>query len=306
MPPLSTTTDEAAANNNNNSNGMLLLQQSIEQSNISGISLLSTTLTSITADDNLENNNELLLSLSSSLTNKISMYKSKLDDWSNKEREVADAMIETYQSKIQQEQQAIDAHVNDLVAVQAELGSSLDDNNENESVFDQSYVSTTGGGAATEQQQSSIASRKLAMERQHETLANEILKLQADVNDRNTRIKGTSNEIHTRSLKRKIFEQRYLTFSYQYYPCSLSVFRLCVRLVFSLLLLLFHSTLLLITAEIQIEESKQSTRAEEARELKNRVKESKQTTIDDLTRGIINYKHLGLDFQKAEGENNLR
>jgi hypothetical protein len=58
--------------------------------------------------------------------------------------------------------------------------------------------------------------------------------------------------------------------------------------------------------EIQLEQSKHEARAKEARELKERVKESKQTTVDDLTRGIVNYKYLGLDFEKADGENELR
>ena len=76
---------------------------------------------------------------------------------------------------------------------------------------------------------------------------------------------------------------------------------------FSIFLLHFLFRILIFTfSEIEQEESKCLTRAQEARDLKNRVKESKQTTIDDLTRGIVNYKHLGLDFQKAEGENNLR
>ncbi len=38
---------------------------------------------------------------------------------------------------------------------------------------------------------------------------------------------------------------------------------------------------------------------------KARVEESKNTTVDDLTRGIINYKYLGFDFVKAKG-NGLR
>jgi hypothetical protein len=28
--------------------------------------------------------------------------------------------------------------------------------------------------------------------------------------------------------------------------------------------------------------------------------------VDDLTRGIVNYKYLGLDFEKTDGENELR
>ena len=60
------------------------------------------------------------------------------------------------------------------------------------------------------------------------------------------------------------------------------------------------------TSDIELEEAKQRARAAEARALKERVKEAKETTVDDLTRGIINYKYMGLDFEKSEGENELR
>ena len=55
-----------------------------------------------------------------------------------------------------------------------------------------------------------------------------------------------------------------------------------------------------------MEEAKQRARAEEARNLKEKVKEAKKTTIDDLTRGIVNYQYLGLDFEKTDIENELR
>lgn len=58
--------------------------------------------------------------------------------------------------------------------------------------------------------------------------------------------------------------------------------------------------------DIEVEESKQLARAQEARALKERVEETKQTTVDDLTKGIVNYKHAGLDFEKTDGENELR
>eukprot|EP00980_Cylindrotheca_fusiformis_P023724 scaffold10871_cov177-Cylindrotheca_fusiformis.AAC.4 len=58
--------------------------------------------------------------------------------------------------------------------------------------------------------------------------------------------------------------------------------------------------------DIKKEESKQRLRAQEARSLKERAQEAKRTTIDDLTRGIVNYKFLGLDFQKTDIENELR
>lgn len=58
-------------------------------------------------------------------------------------------------------------------------------------------------------------------------------------------------------------------------------------------------------AEITIEEEKQRQRAQKARSLKAKVKEDKKTTVDDLTRGIINYKFTGLDFVKTNVENEL-
>mmetsp|Transcript_25264 Transcript_25264/g.35964 ORF Transcript_25264/g.35964 Transcript_25264/m.35964 type:complete len:243 (+) Transcript_25264:34-762(+) len=40
-------------------------------------------------------------------------------------------------------------------------------------------------------------------------------------------------------------------------------------------------------------------KAEEVRDLKRRVEQAKTMTVEDLTRGIINYSYLGLDFQSA-------
>jgi hypothetical protein len=59
-------------------------------------------------------------------------------------------------------------------------------------------------------------------------------------------------------------------------------------------------------SDITMEESKLRLHAQEARSLNERVQEAKQTTVDDLTRGIVNYKYLGLDFEKTDGENELR
>ena len=66
-----------------------------------------------------------------------------------------------------------------------------------------------------------------------------------------------------------------------------------------------HLSFLFLRTEVEVEESKLSTRAQEARALREIVNESKKTTVDDLTRGIVNYKHLGFDFLKTEGENEL-
>ena len=52
-------------------------------------------------------------------------------------------------------------------------------------------------------------------------------------------------------------------------------------------------------ADIEVEESKQQIRASDATALKRAAEESKKTTIDDLTRGVVNYKKLGLDFSQT-------
>ena len=51
--------------------------------------------------------------------------------------------------------------------------------------------------------------------------------------------------------------------------------------------------------DIALEESKQRIRANDASSLKRMAEESKKTTIDDLTRGIVSYKKLGLDFTQT-------
>lgn len=51
--------------------------------------------------------------------------------------------------------------------------------------------------------------------------------------------------------------------------------------------------------DIALEESKQRIRASDAAALKSKAEESKKTTIDDLTRGVVNYKKLGLDFTQT-------
>ena len=64
--------------------------------------------------------------------------------------------------------------------------------------------------------------------------------------------------------------------------------------------------LFILTLDVQVEEIKQRAQADEARLLKERVREAKKTTIDDLTRGLVNYKYTGLDFEKTQGLNELR
>lgn len=58
--------------------------------------------------------------------------------------------------------------------------------------------------------------------------------------------------------------------------------------------------------DIAMEESKQRIRASDAAALKRTAEESKKTTIDDLTRGVVNYKKLGLDFTQTGREAELQ
>ena len=125
-----------------------------------------------------------------SLSHKITSYKAKLDEWAEKERRMADELVESYQTKLREEQSSIDTHVGDLLAVQLELGLNLQSGKENDQPTE-----------AEEQQQRSIAARKLAMEKQHDDMTSEILKLQAEMNERGARIKGTLHVSETLLLQ---------------------------------------------------------------------------------------------------------
>jgi hypothetical protein len=51
-----------------------------------------------------------------------------------------------------------------------------------------------------------------------------------------------------------------------------------------------------------MERAHQKERAQKARKTKANIELCKRTTVDDLTQGIVNYKYLGLDFEKADNE----
>jgi hypothetical protein len=53
---------------------------------------------------------------------------------------------------------------------------------------------------------------------------------------------------------------------------------------------------------LQDEMIQQQDRLRQARQLQSTTELARQTTIDDLTHGIVNYKYLGLDFVKARDE----
>jgi hypothetical protein len=78
-------------------------------------------------------------------------------------------------------------------------------------------------------------------------------------------------------------------------PCSQLMFTfscvcvcVCVCYFFSLVL--------------QDEMIQHQDRLRQARQLQSTTELARQTTIDDLTHGIVNYKYLGLDFVKARDE----
>ena len=56
----------------------------------------------------------------------------------------------------------------------------------------------------------------------------------------------------------------------------------------------------LFATDLQIEEDNCKVRAIAAQQQAAMVAASKDTTVNDLTRGSVNYKYLGLDFQKAD------
>lgn len=68
------------------------------------------------------------------------------------------------------------------------------------------------------------------------------------------------------------------------------------------LLCTYYSHSLSSYTALQVEEAKHRDRADETSDLKKKIEEAKQTTVDDLTRGVVNYKFLGLDFEKAEDD----
>ena len=89
--------------------------------------------------------------------------------------------------------------------------------------------------------------------------------------------------------------------SHLYFSLLLS----CIHVNFCsyVMVTLFYTSI--IAPDLRLELAHQKGRAMDARELKQNVEFTKEATVDDLTRGIINYKFLGLDFEKADN-NELR
>ena len=53
---------------------------------------------------------------------------------------------------------------------------------------------------------------------------------------------------------------------------------------------------------LENEKDKEEARASEIRQKKKFAEEAKRMTIDDLTKGFINYVKMGLKLEKADGQ----
>lgn len=53
--------------------------------------------------------------------------------------------------------------------------------------------------------------------------------------------------------------------------------------------------------ELKKEEVIQRKKAEETRQMKMRIEDHKQTSLNDLTKGVLRYKKLGIDIEAKHG-----
>lgn len=120
----------------------------------------------------------------------------------------------------------------------------------------------------------SLAKRRAELDREQDDLSKEISELQEKHTKREEEIQGMYKNVQ---------------------PCEMMT---CITLTF----FFFQCT---VHIELKLVEKKERARADEASDMKRQVEEAKQTTVDDLTRGIVNYKFLGLDFEKAH-DNRLK
>lgn len=74
--------------------------------------------------------------------------------------------------------------------------------------------------------------------------------------------------------------------------------RLLILLSFSTIYVGLYSDFV----DLQEQHQKEKTRVLQAQKLLNEAEAAKNVTVEDLTRGIVNYKYLGLVFEKAENE----
>mmetsp|Transcript_15366 Transcript_15366/g.38095 ORF Transcript_15366/g.38095 Transcript_15366/m.38095 type:complete len:283 (-) Transcript_15366:5792-6640(-) len=170
------------------------------------------------------------LGFTSGVMETIRASKVKMNEWVEREKGKIDAEAESYRRRLQEEQASINKMSTELKMIQKQRGLVGD-----------------GGSGTDGDDGENLAARKRALEEQITQAEVEIMKLQAQRDNRGERM-----------------------------------------------------------IAIGLEESKQRLRAEEARNLKKKAEEAKKITIDDLTKGIVNYKYLGLDFENTQGENAIR
>ncbi len=194
-----------------------------------------------------------------------------MQKWALHEKARADAAAESYHHRLRQEQAAIDSLAAELLAVQMERGMEI-----------RGDIAASPDSEADEQARNdntdSIAARKLALEEQITAIRIEVMKLETERDNRDRRVKGESGAIE---LNVRVVLCPFASFVYS-------------------------STIRIFCLDIAIEEAKHRIRAHDARVLKEQAEEAKKTTVDDLTRGIVNYKYLGLDFEQTYKENELR
>ena len=54
------------------------------------------------------------------------------------------------------------------------------------------------------------------------------------------------------------------------------------------------------SSELEEELELEKLQASERKKVQQATELEQKTTVDDLTRGIVNYQYLGLDFEKAK------
>ena len=174
------------------------------------------------------------------LNERLSFYRSKLDQWAENQKELADKVAAEQKTVIAKKQAEIDYNVTSLLALNIDENLHVDGKENSQEVQER---------VQTEQQRVETLQKQLAGKR--EELEG---KLQVAFPD--------SHLIWTRYLN-------------------------------------------LYSKDLRKEYNEFKERAVEVRRQKQETEMSKETTVDDLTRGIINYKYLGLDFERVP-EDKLR
>jgi len=191
---------------------------------------IDTTTTTHMVTDSKNNLSGISLGFTCNLIQKLEDSRRHIDRWVEREKGRADDMEAQFQRTLARQKHNTDRLKTDLLTIELELGAKLNENNKE--VSPSSSLPPSG-----------IAKRRQVLEKQEQSMLEDINKLKGKVRDERQNVLGLENE-----------------------------------------------------------ETQAKSRALEVRELKDKAEESKKTTLDDLTRGIVNYKYLGLDFEKAENE----